>query len=367
MPPHIAIVGGGIMGASIALRLCREGMKVTVLERSIPGAEASSAAAGILGTQLEAEGPGPFLDLCLASRERYPAFVEEIEAKAGMGVGYWRCGALVAAFDVPSAQKLEETVRWQRGLGLKADLLTSGDARALEPNLGPGATRAAHFPDDHQVDNRLLIRALGIAAERSGARYRAGTIRTILERGGRAVGVDVDGERLEADAVVVAAGAWTGLVPGAQIAASAVKPARGQMVELQARVPLLNRVVASSRGYLVPRADGRIIAGSTVEHVGFEKVVTAQGLSRILQMAVELCPALADVPVQQTWAGLRPFTNDHLPILGPGPLESLFVASGHFRNGILLAPITAEILASLVLGRASPLPLAPFSLQRQSV
>jgi len=362
--PDVVIIGGGVMGCAIALRLSQENAKVTVLERAIPGAEASSAAGGILAPQMESEGPGPFLDLCLRSRGQYPAFAEELREWSGVDVAYRACGLLHAGFDDVTAHKLEAISAWQKAMGLRAELLTGDEARALEPALSPRVTAALHLPDDHQVDNRLLTRALSMAASRAGAHFRTGYVRGVVREGDRCVGVDLDGETLRADAVVLAAGSWSSLVQGAMIDPRVVRPARGQMVQFQTRLPLLQRVLFSEKGYVIPRADGRVLAGSTLEWVGFEKQVTAEGLARLLSLAMELCPQLAHAPVQEFWAGLRPYTEDHLPILGPGPLEGLFLATGHFRNGILLTPITARLISQIVLGQKPSVDLKPFRYDR---
>ena len=178
------------------------------------------------------------------------------------------------------------------------------------------------------------------------------------------VGVDVDGEPLRADAVVLAAGSWSGLVQGVPLDPRVVRPLRGQMVQLQTRLPLMRRILVSPEGYLVPRADGRVIAGSTMEFAGFDKQVTAAGLARILALALRLCPELGSAAVDSSWAGFRPYTEDHLPLLGPGPLPGLFLATGHFRNGILLAPITARVVAQCVLGEKPSVDLSPFRFDR---
>ena len=360
----VIIVGGGIMGCGIALRLRQAGARVTVLERSIPGAEASSAAAGILAPQMESEGPGPFLELCLRSRGLYPAFAEELRELTSVDVAYRACGVLKVAFDEADLHHLDSTVVWQRGTGLRAELLDGAGARALEPRLSPKALGAAWFPDDHQVDNRLLVRALSMAAARVGAEFRSGYVRGVVHEGGRAVGVDLDGEVLRADAIVLAAGSWSALVQGAGVEPKAVRPARGQMVQFQTRLPLLDRILTSEKGYLVPRADGRVIAGSTMELVGFDKQVTAAGLARILDMALELCPELGSAPVTDMWAGFRPWTEDKNPYLGAGPIPGLFLATGHFRNGILLAPITAKLVTQVVLGEKPTMDLTPFRYDR---
>jgi glycine oxidase len=355
------------VGCAVALRLVKAGARCTVVERSVPGAEASSAAAGILAPQAEAEGPGPFLSLCLRSRSLYPDFVEEVEALSGMRVGFRPSGVLHLAFTDASAARLRARILAQRVEGLSAEFLDGNAVLRLEPAVNPAVQGAALFPDDASVDNRLLMRALSMAAARVGVRFVTGHVRALLETAGRASGVDVDGERLAADAVVVAAGAWTGLVPGSGLSPRQVRPARGQMVMLRSRLPLLERVVFSDQGYLVPRADGHLLAGSTVEFQGFAKEVTAAGLRAILSLALEMVPGLADVPVVETWAGLRPFTEDRLPVLGEGPLPGLFLPSGHFRNGILLAPATAEVLSQVVFSRKPAFPLEPFRWNRPGI
>lgn len=365
--PDVIIVGGGVMGCGIALRLRQAGMKVTVLERSIPGAEASSAAAGILAPQMESDGPGPFLELCLRSRALYGALATELRELTGVDIAYLPCGVLKAGFTEAEIHHLEAAVAWQKALGLRADLLDGKQALELEPQLSPHVLAAAHFPDDHQVDNRLLVRALSMAAARVGATFRSGYVRGVVEKDGRVAGVDLDGDLLSAGAVIVAAGSWSGLVHGTALDPHLVRPARGQMIELQTRLPVTSHILNSEKGYLVPRKDGRLIAGSTMEFAGFDKQVTAEGLARILAMALELCPALSTASVTETWAGFRPYTEDKLPILGPGPLPGLFLATGHFRNGILLAPITAKLLTQCLLGERPSLDLSHFRYDRFSV
>ncbi|XXF75147.1 glycine oxidase ThiO [Myxococcaceae bacterium GXIMD 01537] len=360
----VIVVGGGLMGCGIALRLRQAGVSVTVLERAIPGAEASSAAAGILAPQWESEGPGPFLELCLRSRSLYAGLAAELRELTGVDIAYRPCGLLRVAFDDADARHLEATATWQRARGLRAELLDPASARELEPQLSDRAVRALHFPDDHQVDNRLLVRALSMAAARAGATFRGGYVRGVVEENGRVVGVDLEGEVLRAGTVVLAAGAWSGLVHGVPLDPRGVRPARGQMIQLQTRLPLLSRILTSRKGYVVPRADGRVICGSTMEFAGFDKQVTAEGLARILGMVLELCPALGSAPIESTWAGFRPWTEDHLPILGAGPLPGLVLATGHFRNGILLTPVTAQLVTEVVLGQAPSLDLAPFRYDR---
>lgn len=355
------IVGGGVMGCGVALRLCQAGQRVRVVEKAVPGAEASSAAGGILGPQSECDGPGPMLELCLRSRALYPAFAEELREATAIDIEHQRCGALHVAFDAAGLARLEKVLHWQTQLGLAAERVEGGALSALEPALAPRALGGLHFPDEAQVDPRPLARALALAAQRAGAQLQPGTVEQILLQGGAARGVQLsDGTRLEADAVVLAAGAWSGRVPGAGEAAQSVVPARGQMVQLQVAPGTVRRVLFSGGGYLIPRRDGRLLAGSTLEFVGFEKQVTAAGLRSILGLAVDAVPALAQAPVTATWAGFRPYTDAGLPLLGEGQTKGLFYATGHHRNGILLAPITAALVASAVLGQTPLLDLGPF-------
>jgi glycine oxidase len=361
---RVAIVGGGVVGLSIALRLRDAGAEPIVLERSIPGAEASSAAAGMLATQLESSGPGPFLDLCLKSRALYPSFAADLRERSGLDIGYLPCGTLSPALDEPTLHRQVQVAEWQRQRGLRVERLDPQQVRSAEPQLMPETFGGLLFPDDHQVDNRLLVRALSQATARSGVEFRTGYVRGLKSQGDRVTGVDLDGVSLDADAVVVAAGSWTGLVPGLSISPQTVRPAKGQMVQLQLRTPLLRHVVYAEHSYLVPRADGRVICGSTVEMIGFDKQVTAGGVSQVLQRALRLCPALATATLSETWAGLRPYTDDELPILGRAPMEGLFLATGHFRNGILLAPKTAELMSRLILQQPIDLDLTPFRMER---
>ena len=362
----VAIIGGGIMGSAVALRLAQRGVGVTVIERGIPGAEASSAAAGILGPQMEADGPGPLLDLGLMSRALYPSLASELREITGIDVGFDRSGVLAAALDEAGERELGDRRAWQRRLGLNVASLSGDEARAREPALGPAIRAALEFPDDGQVNARELARAFSQAAAAAGARFVTGRyVRRVLIAKGEATGVELDGETLVAGTVVVAAGSWSGLVEGGGVPATVVRPARGQLVSIETRPPLFRHVISvHGRGYLVPRRDGSVIAGSTVEMAGFRKQVTVGGLAAILTLARTLVPALAEAPVTGTWSNFRPYTEDHLPVLGATPVRGLVLATGHFRNGILLAPITAEAIAELVATGRSAVDLAPFSVTR---
>lgn len=364
MHVDVAVVGAGIQGSSVALRLAQAGRKVVVLERAIPGAEASSAAGGILSPGVEAVEPGPFHALCSASLARYPSFAKEIEALSGMSVGFRALGTLEIALDETHAKVLAARAEKMLHHHLPVEVLDDAAVLRLEPAISPETRGALFFPGEASLDPRLLARAVYVAAARAGATFLTGQVKRIVTDGGRAVGVDHDGGRIEAEQVVLAAGSWSLLVEGNGLPASAVRPVRGQVVILDTRPPLLSRAIFSSHGYVVPRADGRVFCGSTMEEVGFEKAVTAGGLRTVLDIAVGIAPALERAPVVETWSNFRPASPDGEPILGAGTVPGLFYATGHTRNGILLAPITADAISAAVLGRPPPVDLTPFSPSR---
>ena len=361
MNADVVVVGAGIQGCSVALRLAEAGRSVVVLERAIPGAEASSAAGGILSPGVEAVEPGPFYALCRASLARYPAFVADVERRAGLSVAYRALGTLEVALDDEHARVLAARAEKLERNGLPVEVLDERGARALEPALSPETRGALHFADEASLDPRALARAVYIAAARAGATFVQGQVQRIVLEAGRAAGVDHASGRIRAGAVVLAAGSWSLLVEGHGLPAGAVRPVRGQIAVVDTRPPLLSRVVFSGNGYVVPRPDGRILCGSTMEEVGFEKAVTAGGLRHVLGVGIEIAPALARAPVVETWANFRPASPDGEPILGEGTVPGLHYATGHTRNGILLAPITADAVSAALLGRAPPVDLAPFS------
>jgi len=314
---------------------------------------------------MEADGPGPLLELGLASRALYPSLAAELRDATGIDVGYDRSGVLAVAFDEAGAAELVQRQGWQQRRGLDVARLSGDEARAREPALGPTIRAALAFADDGQVNARELARAFSQAAAADGARFLTGRyVRRVVVERGVATGVELDGETLPAGSVVVAAGSWSGVVEGSGVPSTVVRPARGQLVSIETRPPLFRHVVSVHGGYLVPRRDGTVLAGSTVEMAGFRKQVTVGGLAAILTLARTLVPALAEAPVTGTWSNFRPYTEDHLPVLGATPVSGLVLATGHFRNGILLAPITAEAIAELVATGRSAVDLAPFSVRR---
>jgi glycine oxidase len=357
----VLLIGGGVMGCASALALAEAGARVLVLERSVPGAEASSAAAGILGAQSEAHEPGPFLELAQESRRRYATWAEHLGRITGIDVGYRPCGAVRVALDAGQRQVLDQETSWQLAAGLSVVRLDAAAVARLEPSLA-AVCAGIHFPEDGRVDPPLLLRALQIAARAAGARFQTGAYVRALDIDRNVVrGVLLeDGSRLACETVVLAAGSWSTLVGGTPLAAGAVRPARGQIVELETPAPPLSRVVLGPRCYLVPRDDGRILIGSTLEFVGYRREVTARAVRDLLDAAIELLPSLAEAPIGRMWSSFRPYTGG-LPFLGPTAVRGLVLATGHHRNGILLAPITAEIVRAVVRGEEPPIDLTPFS------
>lgn len=367
-PSAVVIVGGGVMGCAAAFELAQKGLRVTVLERSVPGAEASSAAAGILGAQVEAHHPGPLTELGLKSLELYPALVKELERVSGVSVGYRRSGVLKVAYGKDDVARLSRERAWQAESGLPFERLGKKQVLEREPALSPELAGGLWFERDATLDPRALLSALRIAAEKAGARFRSGSfVKRVAERDGRAVGVELDdGSVVAGEHVVLAAGSWTSLVARGDEQAPRVVPARGQIVELKTSLPPLSSIVFGPECYLVPRADGRVLVGSTLEFVGFRREVTAGAVARLLAAAIRLVPALAEAELSGSWSSFRPYTKDELPLLGPSQTAGLLWMSGHYRNGILLAPISAKIVAACVLGRRPPLALAPFSPDRRA-
>jgi glycine oxidase len=340
----VAIAGGGLVGGAIAFELARAGLQVALFERQQPGEGSSWAAAGILSPAPENAGMISTVPLGRASLQLYPEFIAAVEEVSGQSVGYRARGTLEALFSTDAPEKLSTIIALHHGLGLKAEPVSAEDAREMEPALNPELEAAVFRPDEASVDNRALTKAVLAAAERCGVKiFTASKVQSIANIGGRYAGFLVDGEKVESRWSVIAAGCWSAEIDGAARYAP-VRPAKGQMVALRAKDFSIERVLWSDHVHLVPRNDGKILAGATVEYTGFEKNVTAGGLQKIIAAALQLAPALADAQIEETWAGLRPDAPDHLPIIGPTDLDGLVIATGHFRSGILLAPITAQLI-----------------------
>ncbi len=371
----IVIVGGGICGLGIGWRLAQADQKVCVIDRAEANQAATWAAAGMLAPQAEAEhGEEALLPLALESRAMWADFAGELRKATGVDVDYRTEGTLVVALDRDDREYLEHRYAYFRDHGFGVEWLSGYEARQKEPYLARAVTGAIFSPLDHQVDNRKVGDALKAAYLQAGGTLREHTqVDEIIVHGGGIKGVRVGDEEIAADAVVLAAGAWSRNIPGLpDQARPPVRPLKGQMVALQmlADAPLIEHVVWGPGNsivpsiYLAPKGDGRLVIGATVEEMGFDTELTAGGLFELLRSAWEALPGVYDLPVVDSWAGLRPASRDDAPILGPTSIDGLVMATGHHRNGILLAPITAQAICDyLVSGRVSAL-IQPFLLER---
>jgi glycine oxidase len=366
----IAIIGGGVCGLGIGWRLAQAGRPVTVIERAQAGMGTSWAAAGMLAPQVEAEpSEEPLLALTLESRDLWSDFAAEVEAASDIEVDYRREGTLVVALDRDDVERLRHRYDYQTSLGLDLEWITGAEARRREPHLARGVGAAVFSALDHQVDNRLLSAALREAYLRArGVLLENTAVRELLHEAGRVTGLRLeDDEALEAEVVIVAAGPWSRDIPGLPEALRPpVRPLKGQMLALQMprAAPLLDHVVWGPDIYLVPRSDGRLLVGATVEEMGFDPNLTAGGMMDLLREAWEVLPGIYDLPLVESWVGFRPASRDDAPILGPTAMAGLIMATGHHRNGILLAPITARTIADCVLSGETPASIRPFALDR---
>ncbi len=368
--PNVAIIGAGVIGLGIAWRLALRGASVTVFDRGRAGAGASHAAAGMLAACAEAEpGEEALVALGRESQLRWPAFAAELKQASGIDVELRREGTLVIALTADDQARIHHHLVFQQKLGLPLQWISAAETRRREPHLAGKLAGALWSPEDHQVDNRKLAAALRLAAEAAGATIHEHVeVKEISVTGPRANGlVLADGSRISADVVVLAAGAWSRAVAGlSPDLRPPVRPIKGQMLALRmaAAAPLVTHVLWAPGVYLVPRLDGRLIVGATVEEKGFDTALTAGGLLTLLEAAWRTVPAIEELPIEETWVGHRPGSRDDAPILGPGPVEGLVYATGHHRNGILLAPITADTVARFVLdGEVDPA-IRPFGIER---
>jgi glycine oxidase len=364
----VTVIGGGVIGLAVGWRAAQRGLRVVVLERGEPGAGTSWVAAGMLAPVTEASlAEQALLALGLASASAYPEFVQELRDVSGVDPGYLRCATLVVARDGDEAEALERELDLRRRLRLPVARLRPSEARRLEPALTPAVRLALEVPDDHAIDPRRLTAALAQALRRSGAELRTGVEVQALETSasGRLDGVRLaGGEAIGAEQVVIAAGSWSGAITG--IAGDdrvPIHPVKGQILRMHdpAGPGLLRRVLRTAGGYIVPRGDGRYVVGATMEERGFDTTVTAGAAFELLRDAIELLPGVGELEIDELSAGLRPATPDNAPAIGPGALLGLHWAVGHHRNGILLAPITAELVVGGLLGDELPELAAPFA------
>jgi glycine oxidase ThiO len=348
----VLVIGGGIVGLAIALELKLQGTKVTVLSRNFQQA-ASHAAAGMLAPQAEAIAPGAMLELCLRSRELYPAWTAKLETITGLPTGYWACGILKPLYQPIATPQLPGSPT-PSPHPIPAEWLDRDTIHQHQPGLSPEVIGGWWYPKDAQVDNRALTNTLGLAVRELGVEVQEGiTVESLVTRGDRVTHVQTKDGDWQADRYILATGAWSGeLIP------VPIYPKKGQM--LSVRTPIdqglpLQQVLFGEEIYIVPRRDGRIVIGATSETVGFTPNNTPAGIQTLLSRAIRLFPPLKDYPIEEFWWGFRPATNDEAPILGASPYTNLILATGHYRNGILLAPITAQLIVNFVHQQLDPL------------
>ncbi len=363
------IIGAGVIGLGIAWRLAQAGCVVAVYDKGEAGHGASWAAAGMLAAAVETEpGEEPLLPLTLESQRLWPDFARELLAATGISCEYRDEGTLVVALNRDDAETLRHSYDFQKGLGLGIEWLNAAEARRLEPHLKPGIAAAVLSRDDHQVENRALARALAAACRAAGVTlHEHCPVTEVVMTAGRASGVETARGREDADIVVLAAGAWSREVGGIPSAYQPpVRPIKGQMlaVQMDPRAPILRHVVWLPRGYLVPRNDGRLIIGGTVEERGFDTTITAGGMLALIEGAWRAVPTIEELPIAETWVGFRPGSRDDAPMLGPSGIDGLVVATGHHRNGILLTPVSAAVVSAYILSGRLPEMARPFDPQR---
>jgi glycine oxidase len=362
----VAVVGAGVIGLAVGWRAAQRGLNVVVLERGDePAGQTSAVAAGMLAPISETLATElPLMRLGLASVNAYPNFVAELHDATGMDTGYLRCGTLLAARDGDEAEALARELALRESLGLAAHRLRASEARRLEPALAPTLRLALDVPDDHAIDPRKLTVALARALTNAGGELRTNApVAGLTTAEGRVTGVRIaGGECVAAEQVVVAAGPWSSSLDGVPEGASIpVHPVKGQILRLHdpAGPGLLTRVLRFTGGYLVPRGDGRYVLGATMEERGFDTTVTAGAVFELLRDAFELVPSVTELVIDELSAGLRPALPDNAPAIGPGAVEGLHWATGHFRHGVLLTPITAQLVVGGLTGESIPDEFAP--------
>lgn len=353
----VIVIGAGIIGAACAWRLAQEGLRVTVLERGAPGSQASQAALGVLSFHANPENPAGMQDLSIRSGDLFPALIEELAEVTGERVDFHTGGQLLIALTEEELSGIELALSVNSRKGVNTERVTPEECRLLEPGVNPNICGAIFFPKDAWVDNTALTQAIIRAAEQAGVVFERADVKAVDSHGGRATGVRWDGERRASGWVVLAAGCWSGQIRG--VPSIPVTPVRGQALAVAGRA--VRRVIMSAHGYLVPKGDLQTMVGATVEQVGFDVSNTLDGIREVSSTGIEISPHIGASEFLGAWAGLRPGTPDYLPLIGSfGEISNLVAATGHFRNGILLAPITAQLVRAVVTGEPSLLDPSPF-------
>ncbi len=353
----VIVIGAGIMGLSISCFLKKNSpgsFEISIIEKNKAGMEASYAAAGMLAAQSEFDFYEDFMDFCIKSRDMYGEYCSEIESSSRIAVEYQKCGMLRPALTEEHASHLKNNYEWQRKKGFDIELLDAEELRKLEPSLSKSILSGLYTKNDGQVNNRKLMEALIMANKNlNNSLIEACEVKDYLIKNNKITGIKTKNNKaFNADIVINTAGSWSSLVSNGIIPGFNVRPIMGQMVSLQSEKPMLSKVIFASilgkGGYIVPRKNNEIILGSTMEDIGFQKNITEQGISSILEKCCEIVPELKKLKITEKWSGFRPFASDNLPIIGKTSIENLILATAHGRNGILLAPITAKAVTELV-------------------
>jgi glycine oxidase len=363
----VIIVGGGVIGCAIAYHLRKSGVDVTVLDQGEIGAEASSAAAGLLASLGSLSGPGPFADLLLASFALFPALVPELEDASGINLEYEQTGALRVVRNAKHIPNLRKRMKAWQPLGLQMHWITGDEARQREPLLAPDVSAAIYAPEESQIRAPHLVKAFSLAAANRGATLYSHREMTGVQRhNAKVTGVYTSrGETIDCNHLVIAAGAWATRCSKWLNVELPVSPQRGQILSLRQPSPPLRHIIFGEAAYLTPKSGNTVMVGATKEEVGFDKRLTAGGIAWLLNTATRLAPVLENSPIDRMWAGLRPRTPDNQPILGPAPgWENVTLAIGHGSTGIMLSAITGKTIAELVVKGNVPEIAQPFSLTR---
>ncbi|MFN8627173.1 MAG: glycine oxidase ThiO [Candidatus Binatia bacterium] len=362
----VAIVGAGVIGCAIAYTLARAtALRIVVFERGTPGCEASNAAAGVLAVASGRARHGVLLDLRRRSAAMFPELVRELEERTGIDIGYRQTGLIALACSARAAAELRDLVQHRNGQGLPCQLLTPDEARELEPALNPRLCAAALFPGDHSIDNQRLVAALVVAARQRGVAFRSRHAVRAVAAEGNTVTLQLESGPFEAGLAIVTAGAWCGELLAPWGIKVPLRPARGEMTAIQPHGWALRHTVTANDSYLVPRVNGEVLVGSTTAFVGFDARVTPEGVATLLANAAAMVPRIAAAAPLRSWAGLRPCSTIRRPIIAFLPrIDRVLLATGHHRNGILLAPITAQLVTELVTGTPSTVAMRPFGYRR---
>lgn len=364
----VVIIGGGIIGVAIAYQLAKRGKSVTVLEKDTVGAHSSGAAGGMLGAQVEFSEPGPLVDLSLRSRAMFTGLAKELYDASGIDIGLNKAGMLRVAWTEEEAEALQKRGTWQQAMGLNAEWLDKAKVRRVEPMISNEIAGALYLQDDAQVSAPDITKAFAVASARYGATIQERCEALEIEHtDNRITGVLTTQGRMTADYYVLAAGAWSGRLAHMLNLPLDVFPIKGEAFSVFSTLQPIQKTIYSHGCYIVPKDGNRLLVGASSTDCGFDNRLTIDGLQQLMAKALRLLPALKNCPLEKTWASLRPQTKDGLPYFGPvASFDNLLAATGHYRNGILLSPLTGEIIARMVTGEKIDVSLAPFTDKRHA-